>query len=155
MATRQPGVVLTAALIVALATAPALAQSTHAHAQPTVGHAPALAQRWATDAPLRAGMRSLREATEALSHFEMGHLDQAGRDKAVAGIDAAIKDMIAHCKLKPEADAALHGLLVKFIAGANAARAGTFTKAELLPMQQALARYPELFDDRDWRKPAH
>jgi hypothetical protein len=154
MASRQPGVVLTAALIVALATAPALAQSTHAHAQPAVGHAPAPAQRWATDAPLRAGMRSLREATETLNHYQMGHLDDVQRDNAVAKIDAAIQDMIAHCKLKPEADAALHGLLVKFIAGANAARAGRFGKAELAPMQDALTLYPQLFDDAEWNTPA-
>ena len=121
----------------------------------TAKPAAAPTQRWATDAPLRAGMRNLREATETLNHYQMGHLDDVQRDNAVEKIDAAIKDMIANCKLKPEADAALHGLLAKFIAGANAARAGKFGKAELAPMQDALAQYPQLFDDRDWGKPAH
>ena len=112
------------------------------------------AQRWATDAPLRTGMRDLRAATETLHHYEMGHLDDAQRDNAIKAIDAAIKDMFANCKLKPEADAALHGLLAKFIAGANAARAGKFSKAELAPMEAALVQYPQLFEDADWNTPA-
>lgn len=142
----------------ALFAAPAAAQSAahHDHASHASHDAkPQVpAQRWATDAPLRAGMRNLREATETLNHYEMGHLDDVQRDNAVEKIDAAIKDMIANCKLKPDADAALHGLLVKFIAGANAARAGTFSKAELAPMQDALAQYPRMFDDHDWSEAA-
>jgi len=136
---------------------PALAQSAahHDHAAHATHAVPATpAQRWATDAPLRAGMRAIREATELLNHYQMGHLDDTQRDNAVAQIDAAIKDMIAHCKLKPDADAALHGLLAKFIAGANAARAGKFSQAELAPMQQALAKYPTLFVDAEWGKAA-
>lgn len=149
------------ALAGALSAAPAMAQSAthHGHAAhaASAGHdakVQAPAQRWATDAPLRAGMRNLREATETLNHYQMGHLDDTQRDNAVDRIDAAIKDMFANCKLKPDADVALHGLLAKFIAGANAARAGTFGKAELVPMQEALAQYPQLFDDHDWGKPA-
>ena len=149
------------ALSGALFAAPAMAQSAahHDHAAHAAhaGHdakVQAPAQRWATDAPLRAGMLNLREATEALNHYEMGHLDDTQRDNAVEKIDAAIKDMFANCKLKPEADAALHGLLAKFIAGANAARAGKFTKAELVPMQDAVAQYPQLFDDAEWNTPA-
>ena len=148
----------TLALAGALLAAPAMAQSAahHDHAAHAAHDAQvkAPAQRWATDAPLRAGMRNLREATETLNHYEMGHLDDTQRDNAVEKIDAAIKDMFANCKLKPEADAALHGLLAKFIAGANAARAGTFGKAELVPMQDALTQYPQLFDDAEWSTPA-
>ncbi len=151
--------------------APAHAQSTAhhdhaAHAAPakpatakpaaaksaTAKPAAAPTQRWATDAPLRAGMRNLREATETLNHYQMGHLDDVQRDNAVEKIDAAIKDMFANCKLEPEADAALHRLLAKFIAGANAARAGKFSKVELMQMQEALALYPGEFVD-DWSSP--
>ena len=148
----------TLALAGALLAAPAMAQSAahHDHAAHAAHDAQvkAPAQRWATDAPLRAGMRNLREATETLNHYEMGHLDDVQRDNAVDKIDAAIQDMVAHCTLKPEADAALHGLLATFIAGANAARAGKFGKAELAPMQDALAQYPQLFDDAEWSTPA-
>ena len=149
----------TLALAGALLAAPAMAQSAahhdHAAHAPQDAQVKAPAQRWATDAPLRAGMRELREATELLNHYQMGHLDDVQRDNAVAAIDAAIKNMIANCKLKPDADTALHGLLAKFIAGADAARAGKFTKVELVPMQEALARYPQLFVDAEWEKAAH
>lgn len=158
MPTRMMLSVSALALAGALFAAPAMAQSParHDHAAHP-GHdarVKAPAQRWATDAPLRAGMRTLREATGTLHQYERGRRDATQRDNAVKQIDAAIKDMFANCKLKPEADAALHGLLAKFIVGANAARAGTFGKAELAPMQEALAQYPRLFDDAEWNKPA-
>lgn len=163
MLSRIPRRTLVAALAMSAAAAvsasPAMAQSAAqhdhaAHAAHAAHDAPAPARRWATDAPLRAGMRSLAEATEALDHYQMGHLDDTQRDNAVARIDAAIQDMFTNCKLAPEADAALHGLLAKFILGADAARAGRFTKAELVPMQESLVQYPQLFDDPDWGKHA-
>ena len=83
----------TLALAGALLAAPAMAQSAahHDHAAHAAHDAQvkAPAQRWATDAPLRAGMRNLREATETLNHYEMGHLDDTQRDNAVEKIDAA------------------------------------------------------------------
>ena len=153
--------VLLAWILVAVASSPVLAQSdphaAHAehaaHAQPMQAASeakPAEGSLWATDAPLRQGMRHLREATMILEHYEMGHLDDTQRDSAVSKIDAAIADMFANCKLDDQADAALHELLAKFMAGAKAARDGAFTKVELGAMQDALTRYPTLFDDADW-----
>ncbi len=140
----------------ALLVTPAMAQSTtqHDHAAHAIpAKKPSVpAQRWATDAPLRDGMARIRQAVTMLEHMEMGHVDPAQAPAFAGQIQSAVNDMIASCKLKPDADAALHGLLVKFIAGANAARAGKFTKAELTPMQDALAQYPQLFDDEDWGK---
>lgn len=129
------------------------AHSDHAaHAQSTQATTTALpaGQRWATDAPLRDGMRRIREAVQALGHAEHGHLDSAQMANVAKLIDAAVQDMIANCKLKPDADAALHGLLAKFIAGAHAARTGQGVPAALADMRGALARYPHLFDDPDW-----
>lgn len=153
-----PLLVVSAALIAAPAFAQSAAHADHAqhaaHAAHSAAEVKTPAQRWATDAPLREGMRDIREATELLNHYEMGHLDATQRDNAVEQIDAAIKNMVANCKLKPDADAALHGLMGKFIAGANAARVGKFSKKELAPMQEALARYPQLFDDAQWAEDA-
>ena len=139
-----------AALLAALAVPVAQAQSAHHDHAAHTAATQTPTQRWTTDAPLRAGMRDLREATELLNHYQMGHLDDVQRDNAVAAIDAAIKNMIANCKLKPDADTALHGLLAKFIAGAQAARSGQGVPAALADMRGALARYPQLFDDPDW-----
>lgn len=145
------------AIACALLVAPALAQQAASHAEhaaharhaATAAEAPA--QRWSTDAPLRAGMREIRAATAQLAQSRAGHLEAGQGTAAAARIDAAIRNMIANCKLDSQADAALHGLLAKFMAGADAARNGRFSPADLNSMQQALARYPELFDDPGWR----
>lgn len=164
--TRRHNSVLLALALCAVGTTPVLAQSdphaghadhaSHAeHMQAAADTKPAAGSLWATDAPLRQGMRQLREATMVLEHYEMGHLDNSQRDAAVSKIDAAIADMFANCKLDAQADAALHELLAKFMAGAKAARDGAFTKVELAAMQAALTKYPSLFDDADWNAVGH
>lgn len=129
------------------------AQAAHAH--PT---APAPADRagklWATDPPLRDGMRRVRQAVRALEHDQHGHLDAAQTAHVASLIDGAVNDMIANCKLQPDADAALHGLIAKFLAGANAARTGQNVPAALADMQGALKKYPLLFDDPTWNASA-
>ncbi len=137
----------------ALVAAPAWAQSTthSGHAAHATEATPAIpAQRWATDAPLRAGMRQVSASVNILALDRAGRLDAGRRTAAAAQIDAAIKDMIANCKLEPDADAALHGLLAKFMIGADAARKGPLSAAGLTSMQEALARYPQMFNDPDW-----
>jgi len=122
-----------------------------AHAQTAAPEPPDRAEaRWATDPPLRDGMRRVRQAVQALEHSQHGHLDAVQTTNAANLIDAAVNDMIANCKLKPDADAALHGLLAKFLAGAHATRSGQNVPAALADMQGALKQYPLLFDDPAW-----
>ncbi|TWI12509.1 DnrO protein [Aerolutibacter ruishenii] len=111
---------------------------------------PPVGQRWATDAPLQDGMGRIRQAVTMLEHMEMGHVDPKQVPAFADQIQSAVNDMIANCKLEPDADAALHGLLVKFIAGADAVRTGPVTLDTLKPMQDALAQYPTQFDDPTW-----
>lgn len=158
------------AIALALAAGPALAapalQDSHAghaqhhgtapaqHAHDTAAtQAPPTGQRWATDAPLQDGMGRIRQAVTALEHLQMGHVDPAQAPVFADQIQSAVNDMIANCKLAPDADAALHGLLVKFITGAGAVRTGPVTLEELKPMQDALAQYPTQFDDPTWDVP--
>lgn len=168
---RMTGLALAVALAAGLCTATALAQPNpqdahaghHAPAKTTspnvqAAHehdtaptpAPAAGKRWATDEPLQDGMGRIRQAVTMLEHMEMGHVEPAQAPAFADQIQAAVNDMIANCKLPPDADAALHGLLVKFIAGATAVRTGPVTLAELKPMQDALAQYPRQFDDPTW-----
>ena len=99
-------------------------------------------------------MARIRSAVEALQHGLMGHLTEAQQKDAAAQVDAAVADMIANCKLEPEADASLHGLLAPLVAGAGAVREGRFGQPELAAMQDALAQYPQRFDDPGWDQPA-
>lgn len=106
--------------------------------------------RWASDAPLREGMRRVRAATEALSHAAHGHLDEAQVKAVAAELDAAVQDMIARCQLAPEPDAALHPLLASVLRASAALAAGGFDPALLAELEAVLARYPQLFEDAGW-----
>ena len=149
-----------ASLACAVCASPVLAQSSghaghDAHATHTVQPAAATtpAQRWATDAPLRAGMRSIRQAVQALDHYEHGHMDATQAHNTAQLIDTAVNQMIAQCTLKPDADAALHGLLVKFITGAKAVRESQEAPLpQINAMREALLQYPQLFNDPGWAK---
>jgi len=138
----------------ALSSATAAAQSAHeGHAvhAPLTATAPVPTQRWASDAPLRKGMRDIRVAVQALEHYEHGHMGIAQVSSTVALIDTSVNDIFANCRLEPDADVALHGLLARFLAGAEAVRTSQQVPvAEIAAMRAALARYPQLFDDPAW-----
>ena len=143
------------AIVLFIAASPAVQENhdARAHAAPHV-HAPstdAPARRWAADASLRDGMRRIRSAVGALEHYGHGHMDAAQAANVAGLIDTAVGDIVANCKLAPEADAALHGLLTKFVAGAKALRETREPPIEAIAqMHAALARYPQLFDDPQW-----
>lgn len=128
------------------------AQDAHAAHHPQAGHEEAAlpAIRWASDAPLREGMRRVRSATEALSHAAHGHLDAAQVQAIAAELESAVQDMIARCKLAPEPDAALHPLLARVLQASATLADGTFDAAALAELEAVLRRYPGLFEDGDW-----
>lgn len=132
--------------------APASAQE-HAHHATAVAATPAQApaQRWATDAPLRKGMADIRVAVQALAHYEMGHM---GTEQALAqatAIEQSIGDIVANCKLDPQADAVLHGIIAKLAQGTAALKADPKDMAAIATLRAALQDYSRLFDDPDWK----
>ena len=106
--------------------------------------------RWASDAPLREGMRRVRAATEALSHGAHGPLDVAQVHAIASELEAAVRDMIARCQLPPEPDAGLHPLLARVLQASATLAAGAFDADALAKLEAALARYPALFEDAQW-----
>lgn len=146
---------VTALLLCAFALAPlaqATAQEHHHHhaATPTV----AAAQRWTPDASLAAGMRRVHAAVDELAHYEMGHMSAPmAADRAVE-VEQAVTYMFAHCKLAPEPDAALHGILVPLMNAAQALKADPKKVSAVADMRAAIAHYPEYFDDPGWDQPA-
>jgi hypothetical protein len=140
------------ALLVAFGTAgpAALAQDTgdhssHAtHAEPAPAQAPAV--RFATDAVLREEMERIRTAVTGLGHYEQGHLDAAQAAPLVAQVEASARTIFANCKLPPDADAALHAILVPLLQGAAALKADPADVAAIAPMREALAAYDRTFD---------
>ena len=151
-ATRYVPIAIAAALASALLL-PATAIAQHAghgdHAAPAAqesgAHAPAV--RYASDAPLRKGMGDIRAAVVALEHNEHGHMNQQQALATVGIIERSIGDIVANCKLEPEADHALHGVLAKLGRGIAAIKADPNDKSALVPLREAVADYSKLFDD--------
>jgi hypothetical protein len=112
---------------------------------------------WATDAPLRDGMRRMRDAIAGVGHDESGQSDQDQALVAATEVDQAAAYMFANCTLAAEPDAALHGLLARLMAGAQALRQHPVPAAALASMRATLVDYAQLFDDDTllWAEPAH
>lgn len=127
-------------------------QDDHSAHGAQIGHdaAPLPAVRWASDAPLREGMRRVRTATEALSHAAHDHLDAAQVQAIAAELEAAVQLMFEQCKLAPEPDAALHPLLARVLQASATLADGQFDAAALAELESVLARYPLLFEDAGW-----
>ncbi|MEO8459283.1 MAG: DnrO protein [Dokdonella sp.] len=128
-----------------------LAPCTHAEPQhshdASTKHVAVPAQRWATDAPLREGMARVRTALDELRHYEMGHMPTNMALERVADIEEATRYMFTHCKLAPDADAALHGMLGPLLAGAAALKNNPDGTSAVDAMRRAVADYPRYFDD--------
>ena len=148
------------ALAAALATAPvafaqAPASDAHAaHHPAAVDEAHAMPEshaddtaRFATDAVLREQMAGIRDAVEALAHHEMGHMTEAQAREFAVDIEARVQAIIAGCKLPPDADAVLHGIIVPLLDSAIALQTTPSETAPVAPMRAALAEYARRFDD--------
>lgn len=130
-------------LLLALAL-PATAQHDAHSAAPAP--APLATQRWQTDAPLREGMGRIRHAVDALQHYEHGHIGQQQAVQLAGDIQRDVGFIIAHCKLEPRADAALHPILGVLVKGAQALAAKPTELAAIAPMREALQDYARQFD---------
>ncbi|HMM67922.1 MAG TPA: DnrO protein [Dokdonella sp.] len=129
---------------------PAMAQHVHEAHEPAAATA-SPAQRHATDAPLREGMARIHAALEELRHYEMGHMPKPVAIERVDAIQAATDYLFANCKLDAQADAALHGMLAPLLAGVQAFRKNPDDTSTIAAMRQAVADYPRVFDDPQWR----
>lgn len=105
---------------------------------------------WASDAPLREGMRRMHQAIGALEHAEHGHLDASQATAAAQRVQEAANFMFANCKLAPEPDAALHGVLAALLSGAAAIKADPGDTSPVASMREAVALYPRMFEDVTW-----
>jgi hypothetical protein len=112
----------------------------HEHAHPastslTPGH------RWRADAPLRRAMQQIRHvrAEGVRSTTDALHL--------ATTIDAAIADMIAHCALPADADAALHQIIGQLGGAAGRLRRDADPRQSLAAIDAALERYALVFDE--------
>lgn len=149
-------------LLAASLTAPVFAQPApsqdhhHGHAEAQAAPVRPAGTRWQTDAPLRAGMEAIKQQLEAAlpkaHHGKLPAKEYAALGKSV---DAEIQKIFAQCKLPPDADAALHAVLVKIIDGSTTVKGDGPRVKGLLKMMHAVNEYGESFDHPGWTAIKH
>jgi hypothetical protein len=146
--------VLSAMLLAALGiVAPQAGAQQHDHHQATTASAEAPAQRHATDGILREEMQGIRAAVGGLDHYAHGHIEPALAVQLAGEVEERVRTIIANCKLPPDADAALHTIIVPLMQNAGALKKDPQDLAAIQPMRDALARYARQFDDPAFASP--
>ena len=144
----------TAVAGILLAGSPAVAVQRHGHGA-AAGTTSVPAMPWAPDASLREGMARVRAA---LADLDTHAPDAVPRDVALRLVDEiedATRTMFARCRLPPDADAALHGMLVPLLAASGALRKDPADRGAVAAMHKAIANYPRWFADPAWPAPDH
>lgn len=151
---RKPLVVLMTAL--ALSALPAAAAE---HAHDHHGHGPAKLQlnqgkKWPTDEALRRNMAALGADFSARVHaIHKGRLSADEYAALGKGIEARVADIVAQCKLDPDADAMLHLVVADLLAAADVMQGKAPGKPAAAAHQAvtALNGYGRHFDHPGWR----
>ena len=125
-------------------------QQHHAHA--TSAEAPVKTQRWAVDAALQSGIGKIRAAVERIGQTGKKAPTRAEVVQLASEIEAQVRFLIEHCKLEPEADAALHTIIGRLLSAVGTLKANPdATTAAAAQLRAALSDYPKYFDDPRWR----
>ena len=103
--------------------------------------------RFATDPVLREQMAGIRVAVGELAHHEMGHMGAEQARGFALDIETRVQTIIAECTLPPDADAALHAIIVPLLDAAIALKTTPEDAAPVAAMRTALADYARRFDD--------
>ena len=111
-------------------------------------------KRWETDAPLRQGMMSIRNAMAADHALIAAGKESAAQYQALAErVDAQLAYIVGNCKLEPEADANLHAVLADLIAGSDSMKSKNAAERRdgATKIIDALQTYPQYFHHPGWR----
>ena len=107
-------------------------------------------KRWETDATLRTGMGSIKQAfLDYHDAYHDGHLTAAQAKALADRVDAAVREIIAKCKLAPAADAELHKVLAAALGAVNTLRSADFAPG-MPRLHEALLAYGQYFNHPGW-----
>lgn len=137
----------------------AYAQTEHADHAAHQGHGSAKlaldhGKKWPTDEPLRKGMETLRMLyAENLMAIHEGKLSNAKYKVLGIQTEKEVGNIVAQCKLTPEADAMLHLIIADMVAGADvmAGKTKGNRRAAAHKVVAALDNYGEYFDHPGWK----
>lgn len=133
----------------------ALAVGGHEHDS----HAPALrlnaGSKWQTDVPLREGMGKIRASVEPkLQVIHGGRFSATDFEVMGKAVEDQLAYIVGNCKLAPEADAVLHGVIAELSDGADVVSGkkavGDRSKG-VVHLVNALNNYGKYFDHPGWK----
>ncbi|HET6720648.1 MAG TPA: hypothetical protein VFH22_13425, partial [Rhodocyclaceae bacterium] len=116
-------------------------------------------KKWATDEALRQAMGKIRQAVAASMHdIHQNRLPAAGYATLARKVEGEVGNIVANCKLAPQADAQLHLVIADLLAGAGT-MAGQVGKAPrrdgAVQVIGALEKYASYFDDPGFKPLPH
>lgn len=166
---KQITLLLFSALSMAVAGTSIAATSTAATGHPHEhGAAPATLQldagkKWETDGALRQAMGNIRQTMAAALHdIHENRLSKKGYATLAQKVDKEVGDIVANCKLAPQADAQLHLIVAELLEGAGqmAGKAGAAKRQNsgqngAVKVIGALEKYAAYFDDAGFKPIAH
>lgn len=152
---RNAGLSACALALAFAASTAACAADSHQHAasdsgQLSLDHG----HKWPTDAPLRQGMTAIRSALAAAHEaIHRGSLSATDFQALGAELEAQVAGIVANCRLEPAADANLHLVIARLLAGAAAMRGGSETTPAAGAAQavEAVNDYGRYFDHPGWQ----
>ena len=127
----------------------------HGHGPKKHPPAPEAGKKFESDKPLRSHMSAIR--TEMQSRIKSVHQGQAKEEvyrQLAERIDGSVRSIFKDCKLKPEADAALHVILTEIMAGSSSMKSGVDAKTRadgFSKVVNGLKMYAQTFHDSGWK----
>ncbi|MEZ5611499.1 MAG: hypothetical protein R3E45_13770 [Rhodocyclaceae bacterium] len=108
--------------------------------------------KWPTDAALREGMTHIRARLEqTLPAVHAGQASAAQYDGLGEAVEHEVAGIVAQCKLPPDADAMLHGVIAELSQAADTLRAAhDDRRAGVIRLVTALDAYGRHFDHPGW-----
>lgn len=153
------GILLASGIMALAPLAGAQDEHSHDHGTPAAKASPPKpGGKFESDKPLRTHMGSIRNDIQGqMKAVHQKSIKAADYEKLSGKIDKTVKSIFKECKLKPEADAALHSILADIMAGSSTMKTGELD-ARLdgyLKVIQGLEEYARTFTDPTWKPIEH
>ncbi len=111
-------------------------------------------KKFESDAPLRSHMKTIRKDLQSrMNEVHSGKFTAKDYQTLASKIDRSIQNIFKDCKLKADADAALHVILSEMMAGSSAMKTGPTSKDRaqgFIKVAKGLEKYGEVFIDPGW-----
>ena len=131
-------------------------QTQHQHSQKIIKPG---SKKFEGDAPLQSHMRAIRDDLQSqLQQVHNGKFSEADYKTLAEKVDKSVQQIFKDCKLKPDADAALHSILAKIMSGSANMKKGPTSEARakgFLEIAKGLESYPQTFKDSTWKPLSH